>query len=758
MSNQHTEHSAGQAQGGRRSAGRTTAGRLHGNGGTAMKTRKQAKKLLGGGFVALAVLLSVSSLWAAQARFVVQVRATAPAADVIAALGERGFDTTPLMAAQGLYRVSAAVDEATPATLSRLAARLDAVPGVIFAQPDSRCEGLSLPADPLAHLQWNIRAAGVPDAWAMLPADGEPVTVAVLDSGLAYMEAEENGVAHVPAESFANVEILDGWDAVNNDDRPLDDNGHGTMVASIMAAGVNDETGICGIAPRARLLPVKVLDAEAKGDESSLIAGILYAVNRDADIILMSLAFPPDAAPSPVLAGVISWARSRGVVLVAAAGNHGGDQVSFPAAFPGVIAVGASVAGRWTDADAPVKVGLADYSPVSAAIDIVAPGGSLTDDRNDDGLPDGIPAEGFLPGSPDDMGYFLFAGTSASAAHAAGAAALLLSAGANPDTIAALLHDGGFDIGDNDSEMRHIDVAGAVGAMQEQAGDLWADVSMNMDIKRRRIVLRATVTLMDADGRPVRHARVSGHWVGLPGADPEVADCRSNRHGQCRVRRVIRCHGRCIEGGHNNLNEGALKGALPLAGFALDRATLRDGLSVVPRGITSLRYSRFGVAGIASSMSGSGLSISDVGLPIPSWFATRWLSLRQLDMDGSGLSISDVGLPRIFLSVPGLINLIGFGSGLSISDVGLTLIDFSYFRSLLSSDLLFAFSSSLDAGRLAPLDALDAAGAIGAADLTTRAAAFVVPTDPALRLSDEALEAMLPVADAAAEGEPIRIP
>jgi|GEM_PF-2971306 len=752
----HEHQTTGGRNTGGNSTGPATTKRLQKHGGTAMKTQKRARKMLGGGFVALAVLLSVSSLWAAEARFVVQARSNAPAADVMAAMEEKGFDARPM--AMDLYRASAQVEELNPAVISRLAAQLDTIPGVVFAGPDSRCEGLSLPADPLAHLQWNIRAAGVMDAWPLLPADGEPVTVAVLDSGLAYMEAEDNGAVHVPAESFANVEILNGWDAVNNDDQPLDDNGHGTMVASIMSAGVNDGTGICGIAPRARLLPVKVLDAEAKGNESTLIAGIIYAVTQNADVILMSLAFPPDATPSPVLAGVISWARSQGVVLVAAAGNHGGDVVSFPAAFPGVVAVGASEATQWTDAEAPVSLGMAPYSPVSAAIDVVAPGGSLTEDRNNDGLPDGVPAEGFLPGSPDDMGYFLFAGTSASAAHAAGAAALLLSAGAQPETIATLLHDGGFPIGDTDSDMQHMDAAGSVVMMQQHSDELWADVAMEMNIKRRKIVIKATLTLMDDSGKAVRRATVSGHWVGLPGADPEVAQCRTNRRGQCRVKRVIRCAGRCLEPGNNNLNEAALQGALPLAGFVVDRAQQRHGRSVTPKGITSLRYSRFGVVGIASSMSGSGLSISDVGLPIPSWVAQKWLSLRQLDMDGSGLSISDVGLPRIFLSLPGLSKLIGFGSGLSISDVGLTLIDFSYFRSLLSSSLLFTFSRAMDSGRLAPLEALDAAAAVGAADLSPRAAAFVVPSDPALRLSDEAIKAMLPMAAAAEEGQPVRIP
>ena len=103
-----------------------------------------------------------------------------------------------------------------------------------------------------------------------------------------------------------------------------DDNGHGTAVAGVAAAAVND-VGIAGICLRCVILPVKVLNRNGSGSYSNIAAGIIYAAKHGADVINLSLAGP---YPSNVVADAIQFARNHGVVVVAAAGNEGSRQSS----------------------------------------------------------------------------------------------------------------------------------------------------------------------------------------------------------------------------------------------------------------------------------------------------------------------------------------------------------------------------------------------------------------------------------------------
>src|SRR5690606_16600620 len=112
---------------------------------------------------------------------------------------------------------------------------------------------------------------------------GRPVVVAVLDTGLTM---GPNGTPEAPA--LSGVAVLPGVDFVNLDEDPADDNGHGTLMASMLAS-----TGqYPGVAPEVVLMPVKVLDADRVGTEAALAAGLRYAVDHQADVISMSLAFP----------------------------------------------------------------------------------------------------------------------------------------------------------------------------------------------------------------------------------------------------------------------------------------------------------------------------------------------------------------------------------------------------------------------------------------------------------------------------------
>jgi subtilisin family serine protease len=143
-----------------------------------------------------------------------------------------------------------------------------------------------------------------------------------------------------------------------------DVDGHGTHVAGIIAAGDNG-VGVVGVAPSARILPVRTLDATGSGLSSDIAKGITWAVDHGANVINLSLG--SDAESSAVDAAV-AYATSHNVDVVAAAGNTGpGAPAEFPAALPAVIAVAA------LDEDGTV----ATYSTRGSYVDVAAPGTSI---------------------------------------------------------------------------------------------------------------------------------------------------------------------------------------------------------------------------------------------------------------------------------------------------------------------------------------------------------------------------------------------
>lgn len=291
------------------------------------------------------------------------------------------------------------------------------------------------PSGELASVVWHRDALRLDAAWALQPT-AAPIVVAVLDTGLVL---DESGTS-CPIPGLDHLEILPGYDFVNDDERPDDDNGHGTLMASVLAAA----PPFPGVAPDVSIMPLKVLDAERKGSELDLALAIDYALAQGADVISMSLAFPEGFIPSTVLATAVARAQGAGVVLVGASGNHGGAEVAYPAAFGGVIAVGSGYLSKsykwpWLAAH---RIQRAEYSGFGTGLDVVSPGGDPTLDVDADGLPDAVPAVGPDPTSDQGWGYFLVAGTSTAAAQASGVAALLLAAGAAPEDVRTILTQG----------------------------------------------------------------------------------------------------------------------------------------------------------------------------------------------------------------------------------------------------------------------------------------------------------------------------
>ena len=269
-------------------------------------------------------------------------------------------------------------------TVTQAVARLRGMPGVAYAVPDylAREAGSSvrqfIPNDPgrSGHangwqaMQWNFLPAegiNVPAAWSNLRLDHHPggagVVVAIVDTGVAYRSW--NQFRRSP--DFTRTHFVDPYDFVAQNRYPLDRVGHGTFVAGEVAESTNNHFGLTGIAYGATIMPVRVLNRNGYGSASNISKGIRYAVRHGAQVINLSIQFPPSvtAAQIPPIISALRYAHKHGVVVVAAAGNESGAEVTYPARAAGVIAVGATTADRC----------LASYSNYGVGLDLVAPGG-----------------------------------------------------------------------------------------------------------------------------------------------------------------------------------------------------------------------------------------------------------------------------------------------------------------------------------------------------------------------------------------------
>jgi serine protease len=262
------------------------------------------------------------------------------------------------------------------------AARLRREPGVAYAEPNyiAHTAGAFYPDDRgraevkrgWEKLQWNmLPASGVdaPRAWSNLIADhragGRGVVVAILDTGVAYRDWKQ----FYRSPDFVGTKFVHPYDFVNKNAYPLDRNGHGTFVAGVVAESTNNRIDLTGVAYGASIMPVRVLDSQGEGDETTIARGIRYAATHGAQIINLSLEFLPTQVKSgrdiPQIVSAIGFARRRGVIVVGAAGNDENDQIAYPARVAGVISVGATTRDRC----------LAGYSNGGSGLDLVAPGG-----------------------------------------------------------------------------------------------------------------------------------------------------------------------------------------------------------------------------------------------------------------------------------------------------------------------------------------------------------------------------------------------
>jgi serine protease len=284
-----------------------------------------------------------------------------------------------------------------------------------------------------AALQWNFTGAfgiNVVGAWDNALAAGNGggggITVAVLDTGVAYRTSPDR--RYLLAPDLDRTRFVRGFDFVRNNKLPYDRNGHGTFVAGVIAQSTNNGIGLTGVAYHSRIMPVRVLDYEGKGDVATIARGIRFAARRGARVINMSFEFDIGLSSSeiPDVLSAVRYAHRKGVVMVAAAGNTEETRIAYPARARHVIAVGATTEHGC----------VADYSNSGSGLDLVAPGGGadafIDTDANCKPLEDpgrDVYQYTFRGSSPRRFGLPSgYEGTSMAVPHVAGTIALMLGA------------------------------------------------------------------------------------------------------------------------------------------------------------------------------------------------------------------------------------------------------------------------------------------------------------------------------------------
>jgi serine protease len=477
---------------------------------------------------------------------------------------------------------------------------------------------------------WEFPAAGAPGDSTLLPGTAHPL-VAVLDSGVAYEDYRNALGSYKQAPVFSSTDFAAGWDFVNNDAHPDDDNGHGTAMASIIAGRgsfSSEAIPFVGAAAGAMILPVKVLDRANQGTEFWLAEGIQYAVNARADVINLSLDFARNYVPGASLRAALAQARAAGVVVVAASGNTGDGRVLYPAAFPDVISVGA------VRLDATTEYAVTWYSNYGEALDLVAPGGASGQDVNGDGLWDGDLTQSFPAGSPTQISWWLFEGTSPATAHVSAAAAALIGSGVAPGAVRPLLQATAADLAPGGGDARagsgRVQASAALAKASEfvPPPQLYADavVALRADGKAS-----AAVMIAGANGAGVAMAQVTVRWRGAVNAAQTAttdasgiarfvspAPVSSKKLFMVEVPRVI--YGGAAHrprpfarsgGGFSTLSLN-LSLNLSLAGLLGSATSSTGGLTIWGYGGSGLASATTG-SGLASATTGSGLASATTG-------------------------------------------------------------------------------------------------------------------------------------------------
>jgi predicted CXXCH cytochrome family protein len=352
-----------------------------------------------------------------------------------AAIGSAGGAVQSQVDALGLTIVTAPQDQ-IPQVLNALDNNLL----VDYAEPNYPVQAFYTPTDPSYVNQSYLADMQIPQAWDVTRGAG--VVVAVIDTGVdithpdlassLWVNAGETGLDSAGRDKSSNgmdddgdgyIDNSLGWNFVDGNNNFADVNGHGTHISGIIAAGMDNNQGIAGIAPQARIMPLKALDDSGHGTYIQVAEAIIYAVDHGAQVINLGFG---GTANSEALLAATNYAYDHNVIVVAAGGNTATMATIYPAANPNVIAVSA------LNPD----LSLASFSTVGDMTRISAPGVGIYST-----MPNG--------------GYAYMSGTSMAAAQVSGVTALMVSLPQfdTPDKVRSALFSTAYDLGDPGADL-----------------------------------------------------------------------------------------------------------------------------------------------------------------------------------------------------------------------------------------------------------------------------------------------------------------
>lgn len=330
--------------------------------------------------------------------------------------------------------------------------------------------------------QWGLAQANIPAAWQSYPSiRGQGVLVGVLDSGIDYRHPDLS--LNMARDGAGQPLRVDAIEAAGRNDSCLgltysyataysdashpgpDGNGHGTHVAGIIGAVGDNQTGlrnnIVGVAPSVRILDIKAMDCQGGGTDDVIALGIRRAVDLGVRVLNMSIG---GEEPAPILAEAMAYGQARGVLFVVAAGNGSGVPVYYPAAYAGVLAVGAlDPRGRRSS-----------YGNIGPEMGVMAAGGGLSQDA--EGILSTLPTYAHMLSVGRNQGSWpghgRVSGTSQASPLVAGLAALILSQepGLSADQVRLRILASATDMGtpgfDPETGWGRVDALAALGMQQ----------------------------------------------------------------------------------------------------------------------------------------------------------------------------------------------------------------------------------------------------------------------------------------------------
>ncbi|UQD50821.1 peptidase S8 [Bacillus methanolicus] len=331
------------------------------------------------------------------------------------------------------YLDSTIVFKSNELSTSELIQYFNSQPDVIFAEPNYIYlqNQISFPNDLLyrEQYQWNLPVIQTEAGWDITKGD-EKIIIAVVDTGVDLNHPD------------LRKRLTKGYNVLENNDYPDDDNGHGTHVAGIIASETNNREGIAGITWYNKIMPIKAMGAEGYGSTFDIAKGIIWAADHGAKVINLSLG---NYHPSSLMKEAVKYAFEKNAVIISAAGNDNSNHPSFPAAYPEVLGVSAvSYSGQ-----------RAPFSNYGDYIDVSAPGVQI-------------------PSTYFNKQYAALSGTSMASPHVAGLAGLILSANPNLTNkdVMNIIKSTAYDLGapgkDNDFGSGLIDVQKALQAVHSK--------------------------------------------------------------------------------------------------------------------------------------------------------------------------------------------------------------------------------------------------------------------------------------------------